>query len=170
MEFFPVILQANGGGGLGGILLLWVPIIFIFWFFMIRPQMKRAKEHRAMIGAVGRGDTVTTAGGLIGKVVRVQDHEVEVEISPGVKVRVVKQTLSEVEGKNQPAPERIKGPELSADEKKAFKTLGLEPGARRAEIKGAHKKLIVKVHPDKEGNPYLAGKLNSARDLLLGKG
>ena len=107
MEFFPVILQANGGGGLGGILLLWVPIIFIFWFFMIRPQMKRAKEHKAMISAVGRGDTVTTAGGLIGKVVRVQDHEGEVEISPGVKVQVVKQTLSELEGNNKPAAKAI---------------------------------------------------------------
>ena len=107
MEFSPVILQANGGGGLGGGLLLWVPIILIFWFFMIRPQMKRAKEHRAMVTAVARGDTVTTGGGLIGKVVRVQENEVEVEISPGVKVRVVKQTLSAVEGKNKPATKAI---------------------------------------------------------------
>ncbi len=108
MEFFPVILQTNGGGGLGGMLFLWIPIIFIFWFFMIRPQMKRQKEHRAMVAAVARGDTVTTAGGLIGKVVRVQENEVEVEISPGVKVRVVKQTLSTVEDKNKPAAKAIR--------------------------------------------------------------
>ena len=106
MEFSPVILQANGGGGLGG-MLIFIPIIFIFWFFMIRPQMKRHKEHQAMVTAVARGDTVTTAGGMIGKVVRVQQNEVEVEISPGVKVRVVKQTLSEVEGKNKPAAKAI---------------------------------------------------------------
>jgi len=104
MEFSPYILQAAGeGGGLGGVLLLWVPILIIFWFFMIRPHSKRQKEHQAMITAVTRGDMVTTGGGLIGKVVRVQEGEVEVELSPGVKVRVVKQTLAAVEPKSKPA-------------------------------------------------------------------
>ncbi len=102
MEFIPPLLQSAPGGGLGGIL-IFVPIIIIFWFFMIRPQMKRHKEHQAMVAGVSRGDNVTTAGGLIGKVIRVQEHEVEVEIAPGVKVRVVKQTLSAVEGKTTPA-------------------------------------------------------------------
>jgi len=109
MEFSPFILQASGdGGGLGGILILWVPILIIFWFFMIRPQSKRQKEHAAMIAAVARGDTVTTTGGIIGKVVRVQDNEVEVEIAPGVKVRVVKQTLAGIEQKSKPAPQAVK--------------------------------------------------------------
>lgn len=102
MEFSPIILQAAGGGGWSSILFLWVPIILIFWFFMIRPQMKRHKEHMAMVNAIQRGDAVTTAGGIIGKVVRVQDQIVEVEISPGVKIQVVKQTLSAVEPKNKP--------------------------------------------------------------------
>ncbi|MEE8294569.1 MAG: preprotein translocase subunit YajC [Sphingomonadales bacterium] len=79
-------------------------IAVIFWFLLIRPQMKRQKEHTAMVAAVARGDTVTTGGGLIGKVVRVQDHDVEVEIAKGVVVRVVKATLSAVDPKNKPAP------------------------------------------------------------------
>jgi len=102
MDFIPPVLQADTGIGLIGFL-PWIFILVIFWFFMIRPQMKRAKEHQTMVAAVSRGDTVTTAGGLIGKVTRVQDHEVEVEIAPNIKVRVVKQTLSAVEGKTTPA-------------------------------------------------------------------
>ncbi|MHA1544024.1 MAG: preprotein translocase subunit YajC [Alphaproteobacteria bacterium] len=79
-------------------------IAVIFWFLLIRPQMKKQKEHMAMVAAVARGDTVTTGGGLIGKVVRVLDHEVEVEIAQGVTVKAVKMTLSGVEPKNKPAP------------------------------------------------------------------
>ena len=102
MDFIPPVLQATPGGGILSFL-PWILILVIFWFFLIRPQMKRAKEHQAMVNAVSRGDTVTTAGGLIGKVTRVQDNEVEVEIAPNTKVRVVKQTLTGVEGKNTPA-------------------------------------------------------------------
>lgn len=79
-------------------------IAVIFWFLLIRPQMKKQKEHMAMVAAVARGDTVTTGGGLIGKVVRVLDHEVEIEIAQGVTVKAVKMTLSAVEPKNKPAP------------------------------------------------------------------
>lgn len=79
-------------------------IAVIFWFLLIRPQMKKHKEHMAMVMSVARGDTVTTGGGLIGKVVRVQDHEVEIELARGVTVRAVKTTLSSVEPKNKPAP------------------------------------------------------------------
>ncbi len=79
-------------------------IAVIFWFLLIRPQMKKQKEHMAMVAAVARGDTVTTGGGLIGKVVRVQDYEVEIEIAQGVIVKAVKTTLSAVEPKNKPAP------------------------------------------------------------------
>lgn len=101
MQFIPPVLQASGGG-LASFLFPMLAIVVIFWFFIFRPQMKRHKQHQAMVNAVARGDTVTTAGGLIGKVARVQDNEVEVEIAPNVKVRVVKQTLSDVQGKNQP--------------------------------------------------------------------
>ncbi|WP_308910126.1 preprotein translocase subunit YajC [Pseudokordiimonas caeni] len=79
-------------------------IVVIFWFLVLRPQSKRMKQHREMVANVKRGDTVVTAGGLIGKVVRVKDdNEIEVEIGEGVKVRVVKSTLSEVRAKGEPA-------------------------------------------------------------------
>jgi len=84
-----------------------LPLILIFaimYFLLIRPQQKKAKEHQAMIEAVRRGDQVITQGGLIGKVSKVKDDgEVEVEIAEGVKVRVIKATISQVMSKTEPA-------------------------------------------------------------------
>ena len=80
-----------------------VLIFVIFYFLMIRPQQRRMKEHRAMLDAVKQGDEVVTGGGLIGKVTRVKDDELEVEVAPTVKLRVVKGTLSEVRTKKLPA-------------------------------------------------------------------
>ncbi len=94
---------ASGGGA--DILLNLAPLVLIgvvFYFLLIRPQQKRLKDHRAMVDAVRRGDTVVTAGGLIGKVVKVADGEVHVEVAEGVRVRVVKGTISEVRAKGQP--------------------------------------------------------------------
>ncbi len=71
-------------------------VFLIFYFLMIRPQTKRMKEHRAQIDAVKKGDRVVTGGGLIGRVTKVTDGEVEVELGQGVKVRAVKSTLSQV--------------------------------------------------------------------------
>jgi preprotein translocase subunit YajC len=71
-------------------------IFVIFWFLLIRPQQKRMKTHQAMIGAVKKNDTAVTTGGLIGKVIRVDEAEVELEIAPNVRVRVVKSMLSDV--------------------------------------------------------------------------
>lgn len=72
-------------------------IFVIFYFLMIRPQQKRVKDHQAMIAAVKKGDEVITAGGIRGRVIRIVDEaEAEVEIAQGVKVRVVKSTLSQV--------------------------------------------------------------------------
>lgn len=78
-------------------------IFVIFYFLLIRPQQKRLKQHREMINAVKRGDTVVTGGGLIGKVTRVQDDELQVELAEGIRVRVVKGTLSDVRAKGEPA-------------------------------------------------------------------
>ncbi len=72
-------------------------IFVIFYFLMIRPQQKKVRDHQAMISAVKKGDEVITAGGIRGRVTRVVDErEAEVEIAQGVKVRVVKSTLSQV--------------------------------------------------------------------------
>ena len=73
-----------------------VLIFVIFWFLLIRPQQKRMKEHQAQVAAVKKGDRVITGGGLIGKVTKVGDTEVEVELAQSVRVQVVKSTLSQV--------------------------------------------------------------------------
>jgi preprotein translocase subunit YajC len=80
-----------------------IAILVIFYFLLIRPQQKRLKQHREMIGALKRGDTVVTSGGLIGKVTKVTDDEASVELAPNVVVRVVRSTISDVRGKGEPA-------------------------------------------------------------------
>ena len=71
-------------------------IFVIFYFLLIRPQQRRLKLHREMITAVKKGDTVVTGGGLIGKVTRVDEAEVEIELAPSVKVKSLRSTLTEV--------------------------------------------------------------------------
>jgi len=72
-------------------------IVPIFYFFMIRPQQQRMKQHKEMLDNVRRGDTVVTAGGVVGRVAKVKDDgEIMVEIADNVQIRVVKTTLSEV--------------------------------------------------------------------------
>jgi preprotein translocase subunit YajC len=69
----------------------------IFYFLLIRPQQQRIKAHQQLVESVKRGDTVVTAGGLVGKVAKVKDDgEIMVEIADNVQVRVLKSTLSEV--------------------------------------------------------------------------
>ena len=76
-------------------------IFAIFYFLLIRPQQRRAKEHREMVAAVQRGDKIVSSGGVRGKVVRViGDTDVEVEISSGVNVVMIKSTIAEVEKVN----------------------------------------------------------------------
>ena len=73
-----------------------VLIFVIFYFLLIRPQQKKMKAHQAMVMDVKPRDTAITSGGLIGKVTKVEDNEIEMEIAQGVKVRVVKSLLSDV--------------------------------------------------------------------------
>src|SRR3954454_6587702 len=73
-----------------------IAIFAIFYLLWIRPQARRAKEHRATIEAVKKGDDVITAGGIRGRVTKVSDDEAEVEIAQGVKVRVIKSTISTI--------------------------------------------------------------------------
>ena len=89
---------ASGGAfasfmSFGPLLLMFVA----FYFLLIRPQQKRAKDHAATIAAVKKGDTVVTAGGIVGKVVKVDEQFAEVEIAPTVKVKVVKTTINDVQ-------------------------------------------------------------------------
>ena len=77
----------------------WLPIIgmvLIFWFLIIRPQMKRQKEHQEKVAGIKKGDQVVTAGGLIGKVAKVTDEYVELDLAQGVRVKAVKHTIGDI--------------------------------------------------------------------------
>ncbi len=106
MFISPAYAQAAGGaaesGGIASFLSL-APLLLVFvvfYFLMIRPQQRRMKALQQSVEATKKNDTVVTAGGIVGKVTRVEDHHVEVEIAPNVRVRVVKSTLTEVVGPN----------------------------------------------------------------------
>jgi preprotein translocase subunit YajC len=108
MFISPAYAQAAGSAGAGAAFAQFLPLVLIFaimYFLLIRPQQKKLKDHRAMVEALRRGDTVVTQGGIIGKVSKVkEDGEVEVEIADGVKVRIVKSTIAQVVSKTEPAP------------------------------------------------------------------
>jgi preprotein translocase subunit YajC len=78
-------------------------MVVLFYFMLIRPQQKRAKEHQNMLGNLKRNDTVVLSSGVIGKVMRVEEKEVGVEIASGVTVKVVKGMITEVRAKGEPA-------------------------------------------------------------------
>jgi preprotein translocase subunit YajC len=94
------------GGGMMEILTSLMPILLlvvIFWLLIFRPQQKRLKEQRAMLSAVRRGDTVVTTGGIVGKVTKAVDGEdLDVEIAPGVKVKLVRSMIADVRTKAEP--------------------------------------------------------------------
>ena len=108
MEFVILSAAAGGAGGLdfATFIKAYFPLILIFvvfYLFLIRPQQKRAKAHEAKIAGVQKNDDVVTAGGLMGKVTKVADDHVEVEIAPNVRVKVVKSTMANVQSRNAKA-------------------------------------------------------------------
>ncbi|MFD0978465.1 preprotein translocase subunit YajC [Tropicimonas aquimaris] len=104
----PAYAQAAGGAG-GSAIMQFLPLILIFaimYLLLIRPQQKKMKEHQKMVSELRRGDQVVTQGGVIAKVSKVKDDkELEVEIAEGVKVRIVRATVSQVLSKTEPAAE-----------------------------------------------------------------
>lgn len=94
-----LLLAAAAPSGGASFFIQTIPLVLIFvifWLLLIRPQQKRMKEHQAQIAAVKKGDRVVTGGGLVGKVTKVGDTEVEVELAPNVRVQAVKSTLTQV--------------------------------------------------------------------------
>ena len=108
MFISPAYAQGSAGGSSDFILQL-VPILLmfvIFYFLLLRPQQQRAKQHRELVANIKRGDTVVTAGGILGLVTKVKDEaEIEVEIAKDVRVRVLKATVTDVRVKGEPVKE-----------------------------------------------------------------
>ena len=99
-------LSALFGGDSGGMVTSLLPLILIvviMYFLVLRPQQQKVKQHQSMVRALRRGDTVVTNGGLVGKVTKVvDDDQIEVEISDGVRVRQMRSMISEVRAKGEP--------------------------------------------------------------------
>ncbi len=106
----PAFAQTVGGAAGAGpqdMLIQFLPLVglvVLFYFLMIRPQQKRMKAHQTMIANLKRNDTVVLNSGVIGKVVRVEDREIGVEVAQGVTVKVVRGMISEVRVRGEPAP------------------------------------------------------------------
>jgi len=118
MFISPAYAQA-AGGGFGGMesLLPLVLIFVVFYFLLIRPQQKKQKAHREMLGNLHRGDRIVTSGGLIGKISRIpNESELVVEIAEGVKVRVLRGMISEVSAKTERARDLKPGKDEEDDE------------------------------------------------------
>lgn len=103
----PAFAQAAGASSTSALAGSFIPLVLmiaIMYFLLIRPQQKKLKDHKAMVEALRRGDQVVTQGGILGKVTKVlEDGIVEVEIAEGVKIRVVKSSISQVVNKTEPA-------------------------------------------------------------------
>lgn len=113
MLITPAFAQGTGLSGLfdnQSAMIQFLPLVLIFvvfYFLLIRPQQRKAKDHRATLGALRRGDRVVTAGGIVGTVARVDSpEEVSVDIADGVRVRVVRSTITSVLAKPDPAAAR----------------------------------------------------------------
>jgi preprotein translocase subunit YajC len=103
----PAFAQGAPGGASMEMVFQFLPFVLIFvimWFLIIRPQQRRVRQHQELVKNLRRGDTVVTSGGIIGKVTKVLDDspDVEVEIADGVKVKIVRGTVSEVRSKSEP--------------------------------------------------------------------
>jgi len=105
----PAFAQTAGAVGADpqGLILQVLPLIglvVLFYFLMIRPQQKRMKQHQQMITNLKRGDQIVLNDGVLGKIVRVEEKEVGVEIATGVTIKVVKHMIGEVRVRGEPAP------------------------------------------------------------------
>jgi preprotein translocase subunit YajC len=107
MFISPAYAQAAAGGDTNSMLMSLLPFALIFvimYFLILKPQQKKVKAHNEMVKNIRRGDTIVTNGGLVGKVTKVvDDDQVEIEISDGVRIRQLRQMVSAVRTKGEPA-------------------------------------------------------------------
>lgn len=128
--------QGAGGGG-GDFLVQLFPLILIFvvfYFLLIRPQQAKARAQREMLAGVKRGDRVVTGGGIIGLVTKViSDNEVQVELAEGVRVRIIKQTITDILTRG----ESVRGPKDSSEEDDKPMLPPPAPAAERKSLLGS---------------------------------
>ena len=99
LDFFIASAYAQDAAPAGGGLMSFLPLIIIFvifYFLLIRPQMKRAKEHKKLVAELGTGDEVVTNGGLLGKITKVGESFVTVELADNVQVKLQKHAIASV--------------------------------------------------------------------------
>ncbi len=118
MFISPAYAQALGGSqdSLTTFVLPMALIFVVFYFFMIRPQQQKQKQMKSMLEALRRGDRVVTAGGVIGTIAKVDPDEVQIEIADGVRVRVVRSTITTVLAKPQPVAAKKEAKEAKEDD------------------------------------------------------
>ncbi len=103
-----LIMQAtpSAGGGAAGQIIMLGMIFVIFYMLLIRPQNQRMKKHKAMLAEIQRGDEIVTNGGLVGKVTKVTDDRLMVDLGEGAKVKVVRTMVADVLNRTEPANDR----------------------------------------------------------------
>ncbi|KIZ39111.1 MULTISPECIES: preprotein translocase subunit YajC [Rhodopseudomonas] len=135
----PAFAQAAGAGGdTQSMLMSLLPFALIFvimYFLILRPQQKKVKEHAELVKNIRRGDTIITSGGLVGKVTKVvDDDQIEFEVSDGVRVRQMRQMITGVRAKGEPAKETVKDREKDKEKsKEAVKEIAKDKDAAKAE-------------------------------------
>ena len=124
--------QAGGAGGGGDFLVQLFPLILIFvvfYFLLIRPQQAKVKAQREMLAGVKRGDRVVTGGGIIGLVTKViSDNEIQVELAEGVRVRIIKQTITDIVARG----ESVRGAKDAEDDEKPMLPPPAPAGERKS--------------------------------------
>ncbi|MFQ6018863.1 MAG: preprotein translocase subunit YajC [Kiloniellaceae bacterium] len=155
MLISPAYAQTAGGGDTFVSLLPLVLIFVVFYFLLIRPQQKKMKAHRKLVADLRRGDRVVTGGGIMGTVSKiVDDNEAIVEIAEGVRVRIVKSTVTDVLARPEAAVQRpaketkAVGPERQIAQTDYYKVLGVTKNASAKKISAAYQKLAKKIHTD----------------------
>jgi preprotein translocase subunit YajC len=98
-SLLPLLAAAGGAAGEPPVWIQFLPLVAmvgIFWFLILRPQMRRQKDHQTKIAAIKKGDQVLTGGGLLGKVIKVDEHYAELELGQNVKVKALKSTIADI--------------------------------------------------------------------------
>jgi preprotein translocase subunit YajC len=127
--------QAGGGGGSDFLVQLFplILIFVVFYFLLIRPQQAKVKAQREMLSGVKRGDRVVTGGGIIGLVTKViSDNEIQVELAEGVRVRIIKQTITDIVARG----ESVRGAKDAEDDEKPMLPAPA-PAAERKSLLGS---------------------------------